>query len=145
MGVMTPFLNEEGTSELLSAIDFVTTYPGSMFDVVLFGVCGAIGQVFIFYTLERFGSLILVTVNVTRKMISMLLSVIWFNHVLTLGQWGSVALVFSGIGLEAMMSKSKKKRMMKEKEEAKNGNDTKLTAKPVEADTLRQRKQKEAH
>lgn len=72
-----------------------------LLDIVLFGFCGAIGQLFIFHTLQTYGSLVLVTVTVTRKMFSMLLSVIWFNHSLTIGQWAGVLAVFTGIGLEA--------------------------------------------
>jgi UDP-galactose transporter B1 len=65
-------------------------------DIALFGLCGAIGQCFIFYSLERYGSLRLVTVTVTRKLFTMLLSVVWFKHELALGQWSGVALVFLG-------------------------------------------------
>jgi UDP-galactose transporter B1 len=70
-------------------------------DIALFAFCGAIGQVFIFHTLERFGSLSLVTVTVTRKMFSILLSVILFNHSITPLQWVSVGMVFAGIAMDA--------------------------------------------
>ena len=93
------------TTELWEGLVFCQRYGGARADILLFGVCGALGQVFIFYTLERFGSLLLVTINVTRKMISMLLSVVWFRHVLSLGQWSSVATVFAGIALDAYMAR----------------------------------------
>ncbi|ORX59566.1 UAA transporter [Hesseltinella vesiculosa] len=93
--------------ELWQAIDFCTTHPAVIRDIVLFGLCGALGQCFIFYTLQRYGSLRLVTVTVTRKLFTMLLSVFWFNHVLSLGQWTGVALVFTAIGLEAYIKKAK--------------------------------------
>nr|KAJ3421742.1 UDP-galactose transporter [Polyrhizophydium stewartii] len=85
------------TTELWDAIAFCRRQPAVVFDVVLFGFAGAVGQCFIFHTLERFGAIVLVTVTVTRKMFSILLSVFAFNHRVTLGQWGSVALVFAGI------------------------------------------------
>lgn len=90
---------------MASAIQFSQQYPDSIKDVLIFGLAGALGQLFIFYTLERFGSLVLVTVNVTRKMLSMILSVIWFNHHLTRGQWTAVGVVFGGIALEAQMTR----------------------------------------
>lgn len=93
--------------QLDTAIAFIRLHPEIMRDIVLFGLCGAVGQVFIFQTLEKFGSVVLVTVNVTRKMFSMLLSVVWFNHRLTLGQWAGVAAVFGGIGFEAWMKMKK--------------------------------------
>jgi UDP-galactose transporter B1 len=69
-------------------------------------------------TLSIFGSLLLVTVTVTRKMLTMILSVVWFGHRLTGMQWLGVALVFSGIGVEAELSKREKQRKIAEKRKA---------------------------
>lgn len=60
------------------------------------------------YTLSTFGSLLLVTVTVTRKMLTMILSVVWFGHRLSAMQWVGVGLVFGGIGVEAQLSKREK-------------------------------------
>lgn len=60
------------------------------------------------YTLSTFGSLLLVTVTVTRKMLTMILSVVWFGHRLSPMQWVGVALVFGGVGIEAQLSKQEK-------------------------------------
>ena len=98
------------TRQLPEAIDFITDHPRVMVDILLFGICGALGQVFIFHTLEKYGSIILVTVTVTRKMFSMLLSVVWFNHSLQFGQWLGVMLVFAGIAAEAALKYVGKKR-----------------------------------
>lgn len=95
------FLLSPFTTQLSDSISFIRSNPQALNDVLLFAVCGALGQVFIFYTLEKYGSMILVTVTVTRKMFSMLLSVVWFNHTLTSGQWLGVLAVFGGIGAEA--------------------------------------------
>lgn len=69
-------------------------------------------------TLSTFGSLLLVTVTVTRKMLTMILSVVWFGHALGKMQWLGVGLVFGGIGIEAQLSKMEKQRKMKEKKAA---------------------------
>ncbi|KAK9448915.1 UAA transporter [Limtongia smithiae] len=90
-------------SELSSSLAFFRAYPAVMYDILLFSMCGAVGQLFIFYTLSTFGSLTLVTITVTRKMISMLLSVVWFKHKLAAMQWLGVALVFGGVGGEALL------------------------------------------
>lgn len=100
------FLATGLTSQLADATEFIKLYPQVLIDIILFSTCGALGQVFIFQALESYGSLILVTVTVTRKMFSMLLSVIWFNHRLTTGQWVGVLAVFSGIGAEAYIKYS---------------------------------------
>ncbi|KAI7859986.1 UAA transporter [Circinella umbellata] len=100
--------------ELGQAIRFCQTHPSVIGDVFLFGLCGAVGQCFIFYTLQQYGSLRLVTVTVTRKLFTMLLSVFWFNHKLSMGQWGGVALVFTAIGIEAYIKKMESARLKKE-------------------------------
>ncbi|KAI7879193.1 UAA transporter [Lichtheimia hyalospora FSU 10163] len=99
--------------ELWRAIQFCQTHPAVVGDVLLFGLCGAIGQLFIFYTLQEYGSLRLVTVTVTRKLFTMLLSIFWFNHRLTLGQWTGVAMVFLAIGIEAYIKKQESMRLKK--------------------------------
>ncbi|PYH43258.1 UDP-galactose transporter HUT1 [Aspergillus saccharolyticus JOP 1030-1] len=96
-------------TELTGAIGFLSRHPEALKNVLGFAACGAIGQLFIFYTLSRFSSLLLVTVTVTRKMLTMLLSVFWFGHSLSAGQWLGVLLVFGGVGAEAVVQRQEKK------------------------------------
>lgn len=97
-----PVLNPTTSQpELWTALAFIQSHPTVLADILLFSFAGAIGQLFIFSTLEQFGSLTLVTITVTRKLFTMLLSVAVFNHRLTLGQWAGVGVVFAGIGVEA--------------------------------------------
>ncbi|KAF2267847.1 UDP-Glc/Gal endoplasmic reticulum nucleotide sugar transporter-like protein [Lojkania enalia] len=124
--LITPFLSSTPLAswiglgpnggELREAIDFVTTYPAVGWDVLAFGACGAIGQVFIFRTLAHFSSLLLVTVTVTRKMLTMLLSIVLFGHHITHMQWLGVGLVFGGIGAEALYKRQA--QMAKDAKEA---------------------------
>ena len=72
------------------------------------------------YTLSTFSSVLLVTVNVTRKMFTMILSVVAFGHRLTQMQWLGVGLVFGGIGVEALIARKDKMA----KEQAKAGKKT---------------------
>jgi solute carrier family 35 (UDP-galactose transporter), member B1 len=97
------------THELFAAIAFLQRHPSVLYDVLGFALCGAVGQLFIFATLERFSSLLLVTVTVTRKMLTMVLSVVWYGKSLTSGQWSGVALVFGGIGTEAYIGAQEKR------------------------------------
>ncbi|QIW95474.1 hypothetical protein AMS68_000992 [Peltaster fructicola] len=98
----------KNAGELQGAIAFVQRHPSVGWDVLGFAACGAIGQVFIFQTLSIFGSLLLVTVTVTRKMLTMIISIVWFGHSLTLMQFLGIGLVFAGIGIEAQLSKREK-------------------------------------
>jgi UDP-galactose transporter B1 len=91
------------THELSKAIAFCSEHPSVWYDIGLFALMGALGQVFIFYTLQTFGSLVLVTVTVTRKMLSIIISVVWFGHVLSGGQWLGVGIVFVGVCFEDLV------------------------------------------
>ncbi|KAJ3094202.1 UDP-galactose transporter [Phlyctochytrium bullatum] len=89
------------TRELSSAIAFSSRHPAVLFDIILFGLCGAVGQCFIYKSLESFGAIATVTITLTRKMMSIVLSVLVYNHKLILPQWLCVFVVFFGITLEA--------------------------------------------
>ncbi|KAF3063868.1 UDP-galactose transporter like protein 1 [Daldinia childiae] len=97
-----------GAGELEAALGFMARHPGVWADVLGFAACGAVGQVFIFYTLSTFSSVLLVTVTVTRKMFTMILSVVAFGHRLTRMQVLGVGLVFGGIGVEAAIARQEK-------------------------------------
>ncbi|KZF22223.1 UAA transporter [Xylona heveae TC161] len=98
--------NNQG--EFTAALSFIHRHPNVGRDVLGFAACGALGQLFIFYTLANFSSLLLVTVTVTRKMLTMVLSVVWFGHHLSRMQWWGVGLVFGGVGAEAIVQRREK-------------------------------------
>jgi UDP-galactose transporter B1 len=107
------YIGISSSGELSEAWQFVSTYPAVGLDVLGFAACGAVGQVFIFATLAHFSSLLLVTVTVTRKMLTMLFSVFMFGHTVTGMQWLGVGLVLGGIGAEAEFTRREKKAKMK--------------------------------
>lgn len=55
------------------------------------------GQLFIFYTIKRFGALINTIITTTRKFFNILLSVLWNGNPLLGQQWLAVLMVFAGI------------------------------------------------
>lgn len=54
------------------------------------------------------------TITLTRKLFTMLLSVIVYNHKLTPGQWVGAGVVFAGISVEAFV-KRKGQNMLRSK------------------------------
>jgi len=44
-------------------------------------------------------------ITLTRKMFTMILSVVVYNHQLSLGQWAGAAVVFAGISVEAFVKR----------------------------------------
>jgi UDP-galactose transporter B1 len=85
------------SGEAASAVAFLAEHHDALFDVVLFGLTSAMGQLFIFAVLSGFGPLVLTMSTTTRKFFSILLSVIWFSHPLSMRQWTGAALVFGGL------------------------------------------------
>ncbi|OUM65550.1 hypothetical protein PIROE2DRAFT_33457, partial [Piromyces sp. E2] len=100
MSIYLMAIHPLGNHELVNAIGFVAERPRIIKNIILFGLCGSVGQVFIFYVLGNFGSIVLVTITVTRKMLSIVMSVFWYHHNLVFGQWVAVAVVFAGITLD---------------------------------------------
>ncbi|EAU86104.1 UDP-galactose transporter [Coprinopsis cinerea okayama7 len=109
-----------GQTELGGFLAFAQTHPSIWVPLAQFAFTGALGQLFIFETLQHFGSLTLVTITLTRKLFTMLLSVIVYKHKLTAGQWFGAAVVFAGISVEAFVKRKEvhAKRVIQEKEKA---------------------------
>jgi len=110
-----------GQAELVTTLAFIRNHPSVILPLAQFSLTGALGQLFIFETLQHFGSLTLVTITLTRKLFTMLLSVVVYNHKLRSGQWLGAAIVFAGISVEAFVKRKDfhAKRVIQEKEKAK--------------------------
>ncbi|KAG6909295.1 hypothetical protein DXG01_001239 [Tephrocybe rancida] len=94
-----------GQTELGGALAFINSHPDVIVPLAQFAFTGALGQLFIFETLQHFGSLTLVTITLTRKLFTMLLSVVVYGHQLTPGQWLGAGVVFAGISVEAFVKR----------------------------------------
>lgn len=117
-----------GETEFRNALEFLRTHPTIIYPLVQFALTGALGQLFIFETLQHFGSLTLVyvlymgidylfsltdgtrTITLTRKLFTMLLSVFVYNHKLNRGQWAGTGVVFAGISVEAWVKRQGKNK-----------------------------------
>lgn len=78
---------------------FVDQVIPSMPNLVLLSLTGAMGQAFIFFTISKFGALTTSIIGTCRKVLSIVLSVILFGHILSLEQFIGLAVSFLGIGL----------------------------------------------
>lgn len=78
-------------------IDFSVRHPEALWDVILFCLCGAFGQLFIFFTIKTFGSLVNTLICTTRKFINILVSVVIHSNPLLPTQWVAVFMVFVGL------------------------------------------------
>ncbi|KAG7391022.1 hypothetical protein PHYPSEUDO_006157 [Phytophthora pseudosyringae] len=71
----------------------------SLPNLMMLSLTGALGQAFIFFTISKFGALTTAIIGTCRKVLSIVLSVILFGHVLSLEQTVGLGLSFVGIGL----------------------------------------------
>lgn len=93
-------LSVGGVSFAMRALEFYHRFPQVAWDVVYFAALGSTGQIFIFYTIREFGSLVNTTVCITRKFLTIVISVFLYNHPMTFVKWTGVAAVFSGLGVQ---------------------------------------------
>jgi solute carrier family 35 (UDP-galactose transporter), member B1 len=91
---------------------FCVEHPEAGRDVLLFCVCGALGQLVIYFTLWRFGSLTNALITTTRKFFSILLSVLWNGNPLLLQQWAAVVMVFAGLLIPSMLKVLKRRQQV---------------------------------
>ena len=93
-------------------LGFCSKYPEAAWDLGVFCLCGAIGQLFIFLTIRTFGSLTNTLICTTRKFFNILLSVVWNGNALLPQQWVAVGMVFAGL-LVSSVAKSRKHKKPK--------------------------------
>ncbi|CAF3534436.1 unnamed protein product [Adineta steineri] len=94
------------TGEIYGLFNFITLYPHVLGQMFLLGLTGAIGQNFIFLTIEWFGPLTCSIFTTTRKFFTILCSVIIFGNPITNQQIFGTALVFCGLFLEQFFGRA---------------------------------------
>merc|ERR1719474_270473 len=78
-------------------LGFVGDHPLCMFHILAMSCCSAIGQLFIFYTINKFGAVIFATAMTSRNIFSVLISIFLYNHPITpIGGLG-MAISFGGL------------------------------------------------
>ncbi len=92
------------TGEMQELVRMSLSHAEFLTGLILFGVAGSVGQFSVYYCLVHFGSLICTLITTTRKFFSILISVILFGHTLSGVQWFSIAVVFLGLGFDAIIS-----------------------------------------
>jgi len=76
------------------SIQFCFKYPEVGIDIILLGIVAGLGQIAIYYLVANESALLCTIITTTRKLFTILLSVLWFNHALLVRQWVGIGLVF---------------------------------------------------
>ncbi|XP_009778519.1 UDP-galactose/UDP-glucose transporter 3-like [Nicotiana sylvestris] len=103
------------TASGYEAVQFSKQHPEAAWDILLYCLCGAVGQNFIFLTISRFGSLTNSTITTTRKFVSIVVSSVLSGNPLSEKQWTSVVMVFSGLSYQIYLKWRKLQRMSKKR------------------------------
>jgi solute carrier family 35 (UDP-galactose transporter), member B1 len=98
------FLLQGSNSQFIRALEMLHQCPGLKWDILVFCVCSALGQIMIFQLIKEYGSLMWVTITVTRQLFTIILSVVLFGHSVNVVQWFAVLLVFVGLSTEIVLS-----------------------------------------
>ncbi|VDK76320.1 unnamed protein product [Litomosoides sigmodontis] len=88
-------LVEEGT--FLSPFQFLATHEGFGRDIFLLSLSGALGQVVIYMTIERFGPVIFTVMMTLRQILSILLSAVAYGHPLSVWSMFGLSITFAAI------------------------------------------------
>lgn len=88
------------TNQGEKALEFCTNHSEILIKLFQLSIAGAIGQNFIYYTIQHFGSLTCTIITTCRKFFTILASVIYFGHPLSQMKWFGVAVVFAGLGMD---------------------------------------------
>lgn len=101
--------------EFTTGIAYCFSNPEIFQKILLFALCSAFGQSFIFYTIAQFDPLVCTTVTTTRKIFSVLLSIFLKGHVLSFGGWVGLAIACTGIlsEMQAKFSSHTEKKLTK--------------------------------
>ena len=68
--------------------------------IILLSVASAIGQLFIFFTIDKYGALVFSLIMTMRQVISIVLSSVLFNHSMTFRNIIGVSLIFFALFLQ---------------------------------------------
>jgi drug/metabolite transporter (DMT)-like permease len=88
------------SGELPSSIAFCLLNPDGLLYVLLIAALQVLGQISVYYVIANFKQHIYPLISTTRKIVTILVSILAFSHRLNLAQWLSLIMVFAGMGYE---------------------------------------------
>lgn len=89
-------------NEVTQCIEFINKFPHVLYNITLLAVVNVIGQIFVYIILTTNGSLSCSFVTTVRKLFSILLSVIFFNHYIEVYQWIGMGVTFGVLFLDTL-------------------------------------------
>jgi len=115
--------------EIISVWSFVEANPAIVAHIGIMAICSAVGQLFIFYTISKYGPLVFATIQTVRQLLSIVLSILFFAHPINAMEMLGIAIVFVALTSQIYQ----KYQANKAKEQAK------VVAEPVSPAELEER------
>jgi adenosine 3'-phospho 5'-phosphosulfate transporter B2 len=81
---------------------FLARHPDCARHICAMSACSALGQLFIFFTIQRFGALAFATINTVRALFSVVLSFALFGHALNRGEAVGIGTVFLALFVQVV-------------------------------------------
>lgn len=85
------------SNQLLPAMSFLWRHPQASMDVTVLALTSALGQLFIYYTIEKNGPVVFTIIQLIRQLLAILLSSWSFGHVVNHKAWFGLALTSAGM------------------------------------------------
>ncbi|EDV93796.1 GH18093 [Drosophila grimshawi] len=97
----------------MDSLAFATEHPKFVFDMVVLSICSAVGQLFIYHTIDVFGPVVFTIIMTVRQAVAIMLSCLIYQHSITLLGIFGVLIVFVAIFLRVYCNqrlRAKRKR-----------------------------------
>ena len=88
------------TGQMYSTYKFASTYPQFLKDIVMLAVLTSIGQIFVYRMIKQFKQHIVPFVITTRKIFTVVISIVFYSHPTTLMQVIAIVIVFVSASYE---------------------------------------------
>jgi len=95
------------SGEMATSLRFIMDNPEALGDNVMIAITSATGQLFIYYTIRKFGPVVFTIIMTTRQIFSMALSAISFGHSMGLLAYLGTCVVFTTIFFRIRRSSKK--------------------------------------
>ncbi|KAH8280133.1 hypothetical protein KR018_008838, partial [Drosophila ironensis] len=100
----------------MDSLAFATEHPKFVFDMVVLSICSAVGQLFIYHTIDVFGPVVFTIIMTLRQAVAIMLSCFIYQHSISLVGILGVLIVFVAIFLRVYCSQ--RLRAMRKRAEA---------------------------
>lgn len=109
-------------SDLCLSYYHLVTSQNLLFNIFLFCFCGCFGQILLFNLIKEYGSLVWISISVSRQLFTILLSIFLFQHKVIMIQWCCIFVVFFGLILEIVgnIREKNKNKIIEDKKKLKD-------------------------